>query len=270
MDYVVFSSLMEALTYAFREEGVSMLPLDRICEVLQDPRLYIRSRDGQVMPCSTIPRRRISSVLSGSELFVRAGPPRGTYWALRPQNPGFYTDGQISASIEQMLTNFGPMSLKQFVEATELSDADSEVFERFLNEHSNIFECGSDGLYWFAGHERPVTMEFRSISQALVYALEYLGDGSTVESLHWLLCMATVTGGKQITRRNVSRELSRRTDLFVHLSRARYGLVKRPQEIAPRLVDEFDEIPTFSSDDEKKEEGFDPVMFFDESFLFQC
>jgi hypothetical protein len=40
--------------------------------------------------------------------------------------------------------------------------------------------------------------------------------------MHRLLCLSTVGGSKRITRRSVSRELSRRTDLFVHSSRARY------------------------------------------------
>jgi hypothetical protein len=47
-----------------------------------------------------------------------------------------------------------------------------------------------------------------------------------VEELSWFLCLATVDGTKQITRRSVSRELSRRTDLFQNLSRARYRLIE--------------------------------------------
>ncbi|OHS97475.1 hypothetical protein TRFO_36339 [Tritrichomonas foetus] len=203
-----------------------MLSLERICEVVQSPELRLKKAGGYI-DCSTISRRRISSALSSSELFVRAGAPRTCLWAIRPNNPLLISDGQISASIEQMLTTNGPMSLEQFVQATDLSGCDAKLFERFLNDHSNEFTVSAeDGKYWFTGQKRPTVNYFDNICQALVYAFQHaFPRGACVEELHWFLCLSIVGGHKTISRRNVSRELSRRTDLFMHLSRARYTLL---------------------------------------------
>jgi hypothetical protein len=50
--------------------------------------------------------------------------------------------------------------------------------------------------------------------QALICACAEFPAGAMIEQLHRLLCLATVGGTKQIERRKVSRELSRRSDLF--------------------------------------------------------
>ena len=219
-----FDTLCDAITWVFRQEQTSLLSLDRICQVLQSPNLYINFKRQGLVPCSSIIRRRISSTLSSSELFVRAGPPRVCLWAIRPNNPLFLSDGVISASIEQMLTNNGPMTLEQFVNQTTLNGVDINLFERFLNEHESEFSRGEDGTYWFTGQPRPIQRDFESIIHALVAAFRVFPQGASVEELTWYLSMATVGGPKSITRRSVSRELSRRTDLFNHLSRARYIL----------------------------------------------
>ena len=225
-----FDTLCDAITWVFKQEQTSLLSLDRICQVLQSPNLYINIKKSGLVPCSTIIRRRISSTLSSSDLFVRAGPPRMCLWAIRPNNPLFLSDGVISASIEQMLTNNGPMSLEEFVGQTSLHGADIHLFERFLNEHESEFTRGEDGTYWFTGQPRPIQMEFESISHALVYALRVFPHGASVEELTWYLSRSTVNGSKSITRRCVSRELNRRVDLFNHLSRARYILIENQKE----------------------------------------
>ncbi|KAK8878092.1 hypothetical protein M9Y10_004855 [Tritrichomonas musculus] len=225
-----FENLNEAITYAFRHEQTSLLSLDRICEVLQNPNYYFNSKNQGLLPCSSITRRRISSVLSTSELFVRAGPPRTCLWAIRPHNPLFISDQAILASIEQMLTANGPMTIDQFINTTQLSGADANLYNRFLSEHGVEFTKDEDGTYWFTGQPRPQRNDFESISHALVYAFNEFPQGASVEELHWYLCLSTVGGIKEITRRCVSRELSRRTDLFSHLSRARYILLRSVQE----------------------------------------
>jgi hypothetical protein len=223
----VFEALSDAIIYAFRQEQTSLLSLDRICEVLQSPNLFLNAKKDGLIPCSTIIRRRISSTLSSCEFFIRAGPPRTCLWAIRPNNPLFLSDGVISSSIEQMLTNTGPMTLEQFTQSTQLTGADIRLFERFLAEHASEFARHSDNTYWFTGQPRPIQRDFESISHALVFALSVFPEGASVEELTWYLCLSTVNTFKTITRRNVSRELSRRADLFEHLSRARYNLTER-------------------------------------------
>jgi hypothetical protein len=147
-------------------------------------------------------------------------------WAIRPHNPLFLSDGAISSSLEQMLTNNGPMTLEGLVTASQLNGADINLFERFLNEHPTEFTIGPDGTYWFTDQPRPIRRDFESICHALVYALSCFQEGASVEELSWFLCLATVDNSKLITRRCVSRELSRRVDLFQNLSRARYRLIE--------------------------------------------
>jgi hypothetical protein len=220
----VFETLSDAIIHAFRQEQTSLLSLDKICEIIQSPNIFLNAKKDGVVPGSTIIRRRISSTLSSSVLFVRAGPPRACLWAIRPNNPLFLSDGVISSSIEQMLTNTGPMTLEQFAQTTQLNGADIPLFERFLTEHSSEFVRHPDNTYWFTGQPRPIQRDFESISHALVFALSLFPEGASVEELTWYLCLSTVNTFKTITRRNVSRELSRRTDLFDHLARARYTL----------------------------------------------
>ena len=222
----VFETISDAITYAFRREQTSLLSLDRICHTLMRPGLYLHHKDSAPIPCSSLTRRRISSTLSSSEIFVRAGPPRTCVWALRPSNPLFLSDGAISSSIENILTNHGPLTLERIAELADLKGADVSIYEHFLNEHAESYERDPDGTYWFAGQKRPTEKTYDSISQALVSAFSEFPDGATVEQLHWFLCLSNVGGTKAITRRSVSRELSRRHDLFTHCARARYSLIK--------------------------------------------
>ena len=237
----VFDTMSDAIAYAFRHEQTSLLSLDRICHVLLRPNLYLRHKsDGTTIPCSSLTRRRISSTLSSSDVFMRAGPPRTCVWALRPNNPLFLSDGAIAASIENILTRHGPIKLDQFATLTDLQGADAQMYEAFITEHPQEYERGDDGRYWFAGQKHPSQGTYESINQALVAAFREFPEGASVEQLHWFLCLSTVGGTKAITRRSVSRELSRRSDLFVHCARARYRLIERenvvqiPPKVAPR------------------------------------
>ena len=224
MAQTTFETLSDAITFAFRQEQTSLLSLDKICEVLESPNLFLNSKSQGIIPCSSITRRRISSTLSSSDLFVKAGPPRTCLWAIRPHNPSFISDGAIAASIEQMLLANGPLTIEQFVEKTELSGAHLPLFERFLNEHQTEFSKNIDETWWFINEPIPIKREFENLCQAITIAFEPFINGATVEEIHWYLCLSTV-GGKPIARRSISRELSRRQDLFIHLSRAKYGLM---------------------------------------------
>jgi len=223
-----FETLSEAISYVFRQEQTSLLSLDRICEVLSSPNLFLVSKNQGPVPCTSITRRRISSTLSSSELFIRAGPPRTCLWAIRPHNPEFISDGAIASSIEQMLTENGPMTLQEFVNRTELSGAHLPLFENFLREHKEDYSQDSEGkTWWFSGQPLPLEKEYETLCQAITSAFIVFPDGASVEELHWYLCLSKV-GSKKITRRSISRELSRHQDLFIHLSRARYNIAPIP------------------------------------------
>ena len=65
---------------------------------------------------------------------------------------------------------------------------------------------------------------FENMNTALQYAFQHFPNGASVEALHWFLCLSTILKAKTITSNSVSRELSRRPDLFVHLVCAKYSL----------------------------------------------
>jgi hypothetical protein len=195
-----------------------------------------------------------------------------------------------------MLTNGGPMTLEAFVQTTQLHGADAGLFERFLSEHASEFTLGPNDTYWFTDQPRPVLRDFESISHALAFALGLFPEGASVEELSWYLCMSTVNGSKAITRRSVSRELSRRTDLFRHLSRARYtliegGPIEEPQpvppplpplpvilplpELAPPVAYPFFAVPIPAPPEDNlqakqppDDDDFDPFAFFGHDFQF--
>lgn len=223
---IVFETLSEAIAYAFRIEKTSVLNLDRICELVMSDKLFLKHRsDAQPICCSSLTRRRISSTLSSSEMFLRAGRLRTCIWALKPVGAQYVSDGQLTNTIEDLLVTHGPLRPAQMAELSPMSEVDESVFTHFLQEKSGDYSAAEDGSYWFAGQKRPPKMHFESINRALIYACQNFPYGATVEQLHWFLCLSTVGVSKRITRRCVSRELSRRSDTFVHMSRARYALI---------------------------------------------
>jgi hypothetical protein len=222
----VFENLSEAITHVFKAEKTFLLTLPRIYSILSVPHLDIKSHRDGLIPCSTITRRRISSALSSSDLFVRAGPVRAGLWAIRPSNPLFLTDSALTGLIEQMLTAHGPLSLQQFSTLIDLAGIDCLILDRFMIQHRDAYARAEVGSYWFAGQNRPIASNFQSIGDAVLWAFMTFPEDASVEELHWLLCLSTVGQTKRITRRSISRELSRRTDRFAHVSRARYALIR--------------------------------------------
>lgn len=220
----IFESLGDAISYAFRNQKTSKLTLDKICEVLEDPNLFIKSRKNGMLPCSTIPRRKISSTLSSSEMFIRAGPPRACLWAISLHNPYFLSDSAIMNSVETTLTTGGPLTTDEILNQTNLSGTNKVLLDRFFSDHVDHFSLGTDGRWWFNNQPLPEARQFESINSALLYAFTHIKEAS-IEELHWFLCLSTIgTTKKPITRRSISRELSRRPNLFLHMSRARYTL----------------------------------------------
>jgi hypothetical protein len=288
---VVFETLNEAIIHAFRIEQTSLLSLDQICTVLSMPHLFIKSRSDPPVPCSTVTRRRISSTLSSSDIFIRAGPPRTCLWALGPTYASFASDGAVATSIQHLLTTYGPSTLAQLIEYSDFGRSEAIAYERHLAEHPDLYSHDPDGTFWFLNQKRPTKMDFESVAQALLFAFSSFPEGATVEQLHCLLCLSTIGGAKVITRRCVSRELSRRTDLFQHLSRAKYHLqtspdVPRPASCPVPRQPPFPVLPALMPIDPAfpqmhpipalqpprpmgaDEDGFSPFAFFNTEFQF--
>ncbi|OHS97908.1 hypothetical protein TRFO_35783 [Tritrichomonas foetus] len=223
-----FTTLTEAITSVFRQEETSLLSLDRICQSLSKPELCINTNNG-VVSCSSISRRRISSILSSSDIFVRAGPPRSCMWALRPSNPLFLSDGALTSCINQILTDNGPLTIEMILEKGDLSGATVEILNDFLTSHSNDYELNHGNIWWFTNQPLPKRMSFDSVINALLQAFEILNRDASIEEINWILCLSTLPQCKRISRRKISRELSRRPDLFTHISRAKYSLLKKTQ-----------------------------------------
>ncbi|KAH0792036.1 hypothetical protein GPJ56_004045 [Histomonas meleagridis] len=287
-----FNTVTDAISYAFKHEETSILSLDRIINVLSAPNLFLRHKSQTPVELSkVITRRKISSTLSSSDLFVRAGPPRTCLWALRPNNPLMLSNSAILNAIEEALIQNGPLNIQQIAELTELSGSNVSLFQTFLDAHPNEFTADENKVYWFANQPHPIQMNFDNINQALLYALSSFPNGASVEELHWYLCLCTVGGEKRIKRRCISRELSRRQDLFVRLSRARYTTVNSkynvpsscnvgydnqnsffhitlPENMEPSSYSSYTDAPEIEFQG-ATDEPFDPISFFDCSDPFQ-
>jgi hypothetical protein len=263
---LVFDTLNEAISYCFKMEQSNLLTLDRISEILSLPHLWLKLRNDSPVPCSTVSRRRVSSILSSSDLFVRSGPPRSCLWALRPARSPFVSDAAVISAVEQMLTSHGPLTINEIAWSSDLDGADVQTFARFLADHPERFTPGPDATYWFTNEKRPVRANYASMVHALMCACAEFPAGATIEELYRLLCMSTVGGTKQIERRKVSRELSRRSDLFGRVGRAKYicRRLDQPPTLLRERPDEYGDPPTV----QRCEEEFDPFAFFGNGFQF--
>ena len=221
-----YGTLTEVILAVFQHEQTSILSLDKICQDVASPDLKLDNGKGIPVPCTTISRRRISSILSSSEFFIRAGAPRSCQWALRPQNPLFLSNGALASSIEQTLTEHGPIPTSEFVTLSGLAGSNECVFSHFFLSHPDEYTQDEEGRWWFANQPKPIIQQFENVVLALLSAFQTLNKECSIEELHWYLCLATTDGNKRISRRKISRELSRRTDLFKHVSRAKYSLIQ--------------------------------------------
>lgn len=249
-----YSTLTEVILAVFQHEQTSLLSLDKICEEVNSPDLRLDNGKSAPVPCTSISRRRISSILSSSELFIRAGPPRSCIWALRPQNPLFLSNGALASAIEQTLTENGPLLIEEFVTLTGLAGSNESVFQHFFLSHPDEYSMDTENRWWFANQPHPVRRQFDNVVVAIVHALNVLGPETSIEEIHWYLCLATTDGNKKISRRKISRELSRRADLFKHISRAKYSLIQPTEQkpvratIPEPIISTFSEPKTFSFD----------------------
>lgn len=230
-----FATLTEAITYVFQKEKATILSLDQICQGLSQPNLFLQTSQGLTL-CTSISRKRVSSILSSSEIFTRAGPPRSCMWSLKPSNPLCLSDGAILTCINQILTENGPLTIESIIEQGDLSEATPQMIEDFLNSHDTKYQIQPDNSWWFANQPLPRKWKFDSVVSALTKSFEILQHEASIEELNWLLCLSTLPQGKRISRRKISRELSRRPDLFQHISRAKYSLISTEKSSADLLT----------------------------------
>lgn len=238
-----FSTLTEAITAVFKSEQTSLLSLDRICQSLSNPDWVICSGSNGDIPCSSISRRRISSILSSSDLFVRAGPPRSCMWALQPSNPLFANDSALCSHIEQILTEHGPLTTEEIVTFSQIPEANETIIDEFLKAQTQSFTLQANNRWWFENQPYPLEYRFDSVIGALLFAFETLNRDASIEELNWFLCLSVDCKGQKISRRKISRELSRRPDLFSHISRAKYSLINKSSSSRKIVKTSIQEVP---------------------------
>lgn len=106
-----------------------------------------------------------------------------------------------------------------------------------MTQHEE-FDKASDLKWWFLNQPRPIQNDFESICTALVRTFDTFPQGATIEELFWFLCLSTICGQKNLTRRSISRELSRRRDLFQNISRAKYIIKDRAATSLPNVANQ--------------------------------
>lgn len=144
-------------------------------------------------------------------------------WALRPNNPLYQCDAAIASSIEQMLTEHGPLTVAELVNLTQQMGADDNLFNRVLSVHADEFTINpDDGKIWFSMQPLPIRCDFENVEQAISFAFTIFENGATIEELRKFLCLATHQG-IPITRLCISHTLFERPDIFVQIQRGRYA-----------------------------------------------
>jgi hypothetical protein len=226
-----------------------------------------------LVPANAVPHRLILSVLSNSVEFVRSGPASRQVFALRPNNPFSRSPSAVAASIEEILSKSGPLTLDQFRDSADFPVSALDVIEKVLSVHADEFTTLPDGRIWFVNSPVPVRAGFHSVQAAVEFGFSIFPQGATIEELRRLLCLATIDG-LPITRIAIARELATRPQVFVQLDREKYALAgsdaarqrspvaarTKAASVSPRTP------PAFTLDDE--DEPFNPESFFGGGFSF--
>lgn len=144
-------------------------------------------------------------------------------WAIRPNNPLYQCDAAIASSIEQMLTEHGPLTVPELVNLTQQMGADDNLFNRVLGVHADEFTINpDDGKIWFSMQPLPIRCDFENVDQAITFAFSIFQNGATIEELRKFLCLAT-HHGIPISRLCISHALFEKPDIFVQVQRGRYA-----------------------------------------------
>jgi hypothetical protein len=270
---ISFDTLESLLIFVFRQLETPLLSLDKIVDFLSHSIHSVPVEGNGIVSAGAVPRRLVLSTLSNSERFVRAGPPHSQGFALRLINPLFQCDASVAASVEQLLTENGPMTLDEFRSSPNFPASNVQLFERVFSVHSTEFTPLADGRIWFVNSPLPVQAAFDTIEEAVVFAFTIFTDGATPEDLRRFLCLARCTEGA-ITRIAVAKVLSAKPDLFIQIQRGKYAIAGSPAaQIPPPLppgtiASSTSPSRTLPVEMEDAEDPFNPESFFGGGFSF--
>jgi hypothetical protein len=268
-----FDDLESLLIFVFRQLQTALLSVDKIVDFLVNSQHTVPIEGNGIIPAATVPRRLIFNVLSKSEQFVRCGTPHTQTFALRPNNPLFQCDAAVAASIDQLLTQNGPMTIDEFLGSPTFASSDSPTVERVLSVHSEEYAVLPDGRIWFSNSPLPIQAAFDTIQDAIVFAFSIFTEGATPEDLRRFLCLAPCADG-QITRVSISQALQSKPDIFVQIQRDRFALAGTdaarvpPPAMPPRARAQSATVRRRMPIVEDEEEAFNAESFFGGGFSF--
>jgi hypothetical protein len=268
-----FDSLESLLIFVFRQLQTALLSIDKIVEFLVASQHTVPIEGNGLVPAAAVPRRLIFNILANSEQFVRCGPPHSQIFALRPNNPLFQCDAAVAASIDQLLTENGPMTIDTFLASPTFAGTDSPTVERVLSVHSGEYAALPDGRIWFVNSPLPVQAAFDSLQDGIIFAFSVFTEGATPEELRRFLCLAPCADGL-VTRMSVASVLQSKPELFVQIRRGTFALAgtdaaRIPLPILPpRARASSARIRRMSPIGDDDEDKFNPESFFGGGFSF--
>ena len=259
-----FDSINSLIVSLFKQESTAVLPLERICKLIEESDSIVLVENEGEIPASTLPRRKIASSLQNSENFVQIAKCGESKWALRYKIPVSISDSELLGSIEKMFTTLGPITIHQLAQNTEIPGVDASLFLRIMTIHSSEFSSLPDGTWWFADQPLPERIEYHNLTDAIEHALKILKKAKC-EQIYWFLCLSTIDG-QVITQNEVLYHLTHNDDLYIQPERNIYQLIIKPAHpvfsFAPR-PSRRRSIPI-----EPNDAPFDPDAFFGKSTPF--
>ena len=243
-----FDSLASLISFVFKQLQTSLLSVEKIHEYIIQNDFRVQIEKNGVIPSSNVSKRTLINELTRNDLFVSTN---SNFWALRPNNPLFQCDAAIATSIEQMLTEHGPLTVQELVELTRQMGADEQLFNRVLSVHSDEFTIISshqhvptffggaqgqreenEGRIWFKNQPLPIRADFGDVEQAIDFAFTLFPKGASIEELRNFLCLAT-HNGIPITRICISHTFVQKPDKYVQIQRGKYAPADSPAAKEP-------------------------------------
>lgn len=259
-----FDSISSLIVSFFKQESTAVLTLDRICELVKDSKSLVQVENEGEIPAQTLSTRKIISAMQNSEMFVQIAKCGESKWALEYKMPMSISDSELLGSIEKIFTTFGPMTIHQLAQNTEIPEVDAALFLRILTIHSTEFNSLPDGKWWFADQPLPERIEYHNLTEAIENALKSLKK-ARCEQIYWFLCLSTF-GGQVITQNDVLYHLTHNSDLYEQPEPNLYQLIVKPTHhflYFGQRPSRRRSIPI-----EPNDEPFDPDAFFGKSTPF--
>ncbi|OHT03434.1 hypothetical protein TRFO_06664 [Tritrichomonas foetus] len=288
-----FDSLASLIMYVFKQLQTPLLSADKIFDYINTNNFNVQTEKNGIVPSKTITKRAIINELTRSDLFVSSSSGQNStltasstpaamsastiantqIWALRPNNPLFQCDAAIAASIEQMLTEHGPLTVDEFVNLTEQMGADAQLFHRVLSVHTDEFTITDEasGRVWFYQQPLPIRAEFQTVEQAINFAFSTVfPNGASVDELRRFLCLATHSG-VPITRLCITHTFVEKPDQYLQIQRGKYAPADSPIAKEPPPPEPHGRGRRLSMIAlEEEEKTFNPDDFFGGGFSFSA